>query len=57
LTLHLPENDNYETVAGLILYTLKRIPKEGDSLKIDNVKLTITGMSGPKIERVLITRQ
>lgn len=54
--IHLPENEHYETVAGLILYALHHIPKESEQLKVDNVKLTITGMNGPKIEKVLITR-
>jgi CBS domain containing-hemolysin-like protein len=57
LGIHLPENDNYETVAGLMLYHLKRIPKEGESFKIDNVKLTVIRMMGPKIERIQVTRQ
>lgn len=57
LGIHLPENDNYETVAGLMLYNLKRIPKEGESFKIDNVKLTVIQMLGPKIERIQVTRQ
>lgn len=56
LEIHLPKNEHYETVAGLILYALHHIPKEGEQLKVDNVKLTITGMNGPKIEKVLITR-
>lgn len=56
LGIALPKDDNYETVAGLILFTLRRIPKESDQVKIGNVKLTITGMAGPKIERVLVTR-
>ena len=56
LNIHLPESDNYETVAGWILFALKRIPKEGDQLKLDNLRLTITKMTGPKIEKVTITR-
>jgi len=56
LGLHLPENDNYETVAGLMLHHLKRIPKEGESLKVDDVKLTVIQMLGPKIERIQVTR-
>lgn len=56
LDIHLPEDDEYETVAGLILYSLRRIPKEGDHFKIGNIKLTVTVMEGPKIEKVLITR-
>ena len=56
LAIRLPEHDDYETVAGLILHSLKRIPKEGEQLKVGNLKLTVTAMKGPKIEKVLITR-
>ncbi|MBI5035155.1 MAG: HlyC/CorC family transporter [Chloroflexi bacterium] len=56
LKIDLPKDDNYETVAGLILFTLRRIPKEGDALKIDNVKLTVMEMSGPKIDKVMVKR-
>jgi CBS domain containing-hemolysin-like protein len=35
---------------------LKRIPKEGESLKVDDVKLTVIQMLGPKIERIQVTR-
>ena len=56
LNIELPKDDNYETVAGLILYTLRRIPKEGDALKIDNVRLTVMEMSGPKIDKVMVKR-
>ncbi|MBI5652866.1 MAG: HlyC/CorC family transporter [Chloroflexi bacterium] len=56
LGIRLPESDGYETVAGFILHTLRHIPREGEQIKLDNLKLTITGMNGPKIEKVLITR-
>ena len=56
LGIHLPESDGYETVAGFILHALRHIPREGEQIKLDNLKFTITGMNGPKIERVLITR-
>ncbi len=55
LGIHLPEDQNYTTVAGYILYTLRHIPKEGEQLKVGNTKLTISGMAGPKIEKVMIT--
>lgn len=56
LGIQLPEREDYQTIAGYILHTLHRIPKEGDQLKVENVKLTITAMKGPKIEKVLVTR-
>ena len=56
LNIHLPESEEYTTIAGFILYTLRHIPKEGEHLQIGNVKLSITRMSGPKIENVVITQ-
>jgi len=56
LGIHLPESEDYQTAAGYILHVLRRIPKEGDQLKVENIRLTITEMKGPKIEKVLITR-
>lgn len=57
LGLALPQSEHYETVAGLILDLLRRIPKEGDALVVNNVRLTVIGMAGPKIEKVQVTRQ
>lgn len=57
LDIDLPKDDNYETVAGLILHTLRRIPKEGDALTVNGTKLTVTEMTGPKIDKVMVTRQ
>lgn len=56
LQIHLPESEEYTTIAGLVLHTLHRIPQENEQLQIGDVKLTVTGMRGPKIEQVLITR-
>jgi CBS domain containing-hemolysin-like protein len=56
LGIHLPESEEYETIAGYILHILRRIPREGDQLKVENVKLTVVAMDGPRIEKVLVTR-
>lgn len=56
LHLNLPEADEYETIAGFVLHNLRRIPKEGEQFKYDNLRVTITAMKGPKIEKVLITK-
>jgi len=57
LDLHLPEGEDYETVAGFILYLLRYIPKEGEQLRYGNLRMTVTRMKGPKIERVQIRRE
>jgi putative hemolysin len=54
--LHLPEGD-YETVAGFILYLLRRIPKENEQLRYKDYKLVIKEMQGVKIERILLTKE
>jgi CBS domain containing-hemolysin-like protein len=41
-------------VAGLILYQLRRIPKEGEELHYGDARITVQEMKGPKIEEVLI---
>jgi len=57
LDLHLPEGEDYETVAGFILYLLRYIPREGEQLRYGNLRITVTKMKGPKIERVQIRRE
>jgi magnesium and cobalt exporter, CNNM family len=56
LGTHLPESDDYETLAGLILTRLGRIPKVGESITVGGVKLVVAAMSGPRIEQVLLAR-
>ncbi|MBM2826217.1 MAG: hypothetical protein HW403_281 [Dehalococcoidia bacterium] len=56
LSLALPEGD-YETIAGFILYSLGRIPHEGEQVVYKNLKLVVTEMKGVKIEMVLVTKE
>jgi CBS domain containing-hemolysin-like protein len=52
----LPEDDDYDTIAGFVLHQLRRIPEEGEQLSYGDVQLTIQEMKGRKIEKLLITR-
>lgn len=56
LGLNLPENPDYETIAGYVLYVLHHIPKEGEQFRVGNLRITVTRMDGLRIEKVLITR-
>ena len=56
LELDLPEGE-YETVAGLVLSLLGRIPREGEQLRFGNLKIVITEMKGVKIGKILITKE
>ncbi len=56
LALDLPDGE-YETVAGFVLSQLGHIPKEGEQLVHNNLRMVITEMKGVKIEKILITRE
>jgi len=57
LDIHLPEADAYDTLAGLILYRLRRIPKPGESVTVGKHRLQVVRVEGPRITRVRIIRQ
>lgn len=56
LGLDLPTSADYETVAGFILFQIRRIPKAGEAITFQDLRFTITQMVGPKIERVRVER-
>jgi putative hemolysin len=56
LSLNLPSGD-YETIAGLVLDRLGRIPREGEQLRHGNLKLVVKEMKGLKIEKVRIIKE
>jgi putative hemolysin len=55
--LELPESEEYETIAGMLLSLLGHIPKQGEQLRFMNVKLLVTRMKGMKIEEILLTKE
>ena len=56
LNLGLPPGD-YDTVAGFVLSLLGYIPKEGEQLRYNGLKLVIIEMRGLKIEKILVTKE
>ena len=50
--LHLPENENYETLGGLIVNHTEEIPRQNDVVRIDAFKFTILEVSNTKIDLV-----
>jgi len=56
LELGIPEGP-YETVAGFVLNSLGHIPKEGEQLRHEKLKMVVTAMKGLKIEKILVTKE
>lgn len=48
----LPEDDNYETISGLVFHYIGHVPKEGQEVKIDNVKIKVEKIVGQRVEKV-----
>lgn len=52
--LEIPENDEYQTLAGYILYHIEAIPKVGETFKIDRYTFSIIKLEGARIDLIRI---
>ena len=52
----MPEEETYETVAGFIMYMLRRVPKRGDHVDFAGYRFEVTNMDGYHIDQVLMYR-
>lgn len=53
-SLSLPENEEYETLAGLILYYNEDIPATGEKIEIEGLEFEIVSVKGARIEEVIV---
>jgi CBS domain containing-hemolysin-like protein len=51
-----PNRNQYETIAGFIIYTLKRLPKRTDSFIHQGYKFEVLDLEGVRIEQILVTK-
>ena len=54
LKLDLPESDEYESLAGLLLERLKHIPRPGEQLRIGSVTIEVLVANERRIEEVVL---
>ncbi len=52
LGIEIPEDEDYDTIAGYVMHTLKKIPAEGFQFAVDNVRITLMKASLRTIESV-----
>ena len=52
-----PNSENYETIAGFMMYSLRKIPKRTDFLVYGRYKFEIIDTENLKIDQLLVTRQ
>ena len=51
-----PEQSHYETVAGFLIYTMKRLPKRAEFINFAGYKFEVVDVEGVKVEQLLVTR-
>jgi magnesium and cobalt transporter len=58
LDLGLPENDeDYETIAGLLIHRFRRIPDRGETLSLATVVIEVIAATDRAVEAVRITKK
>ena len=55
--IDLPENDDYQTIAGLIFTRLGAIPNEGEHIELDDYTLTVVKKTGAKLDLVRLVKK
>ncbi|RAM52286.1 MAG: hypothetical protein C6Y22_06235 [Hapalosiphonaceae cyanobacterium JJU2] len=56
LHLNLPLRREYQTLAGLMLYQLQKIPALGETLRYQNLELTVISVDGPRLHQIQVRR-
>lgn len=51
----LPEEDDYETLGGFIMFSLGRIPQVSDKFEWSNLQFEVMDMDGRRVDKVLVT--
>lgn len=51
-----PEDEHFETIAGFLMYTLRKVPKRTDFVVHDGFKFEVVDIDNYKIDQILVTR-
>lgn len=50
------DDGDYDTIAGMIIQTLERLPEKGDSIVIDGLKFIVQEADNRKIIKILVEK-
>ena len=54
--INLPNSENYETISGFMMYSLRKIPKKTDSIEHAGFKFEILDTENLKVNQLLVTK-
>ena len=52
--LYVPDDGPYETLGGLVMHELGRVPAVGDEVETRRTLLTVVGMEGRRVTRLRV---
>jgi len=52
----IPDSTQYDSLGGFIITSLQRIPKSGDNILLDHIRITIIEMVNNRVSKVKIER-
>jgi putative hemolysin len=57
LKLQLEDEEEYDTVGGLVYHRIGGVPSPGDEVLVDGLRLTVESTDGRRVGKVLVTRE
>jgi CBS domain containing-hemolysin-like protein len=53
----LEDEDEYDTVGGLVYHRIGGVPTPGDEIRVDGLRLTVETTDGRRVAKVLVVRE
>jgi CBS domain containing-hemolysin-like protein len=57
MTLALEDEDEFDTVGGLIYHRVGGVPSPGDEVQVNGLRLTVESTDGRRVSKVLVVRE
>ncbi len=56
-SIELEDEDEYDTIGGLVFHRIGRVPVPGDQVEVDGLRLTVESTDGRRVGKVLAVRE
>jgi putative hemolysin len=56
-SIELEDEDEYDTIGGLVFHRIGRVPVPGDQVEVDGLRLTVESTDGRRVSKVLAVRE
>ncbi|NEQ33160.1 MAG: HlyC/CorC family transporter [Leptolyngbya sp. SIO4C5] len=56
LDINLPLTEDYQTLGGFLIYRMQKIPTQGESLRYQDLNMTLMAADGPRLQEIMVHR-